>query len=206
MIDDGARDEELFLGFDARRPPSEIRAQWPLSRRRKALLRLDVTAPVSVDYLVWPSAWPLDFTILDWRGPVQGLWDNEARLKSRLASVPGRWWVVAVVLEWWSVPLDAAEDWRQRTTELEDGTEWRRWKPIGYDVADRFLTSGMLWFRPGEDPEALRTEWGHHLTKRHLFSQRESAARFQDFSNKRAPEHAPYFVYRLFRSGQPAAD
>ena len=78
-------------------------------------------------------------------------------------------------------------------------------KPLGYDVADRFLTSGVLWFRPGEDPEALRAKWGPHLNKRRLFSWLESATRFRDYGNERAPEHAPHFVYKLFFIGEHGA-
>lgn len=201
MTDEVNRGEELFLGFDARLSPSTLTERWPLSRRREALLRPEATAPLSVDYLVWPSAWPLDSTAAGWRGPVQGLWDNAARLEKCLVSMPGRWWIVAIVLESRNIaPADAAE-WRERTAELQDTAEWRSWKPLGYDVADRFLTSGTVWFRPEEDPKALQAKWRSHLNKRHLFSRLEAATQFRDYANKRAPEHAPHFVYKLLLDG-----
>jgi hypothetical protein len=93
---------------------------------------------------------------------------------------------------------------RRRPTNFHSVTEWKGWKLLGYDVADRFLTSGMLWFRAGEAREALRRERGPHLNKLHFF-RRESATRFQEFGNRRAPDHRPYFVYSLFRSGQRTA-
>lgn len=196
------QEPSLFLGFDARPAPSELKDRWPSARKREALLRLDVPVPLSVDYLIWPSAWDLGDKTLGWRGPIQGLWDNMAALEGRLESMPGRWWIIAVALDWRSVPPDERAEWQERVTGIKVGAEVNDWKPLGYDVADRFLTSSALWFRPGENVQTLRTEWSQRLNKHHLFSKFDPALQFRELSNLRVPEHAPHFVYRLFFGGQ----
>ena len=193
--------EEVFLGFDARPAPSMMKKEWPLARRREALLRADVIAPLSVDYLIWPSAWPLDATDVGWRGPIQGLWDDEARLRSSLVGRPESWWVVAVVLEWGTVAPQDEADWLARTAELPRIPIEKIWKPLGYDVADRFLSTAMVWFRPGDEPKALRSTWGAYINKRHLFSGLQSATQFIPYANEHAPEHAPHCAYRLLLVG-----
>jgi hypothetical protein len=198
VTDDDVHDDQLLLGFDARPAPSRMRDKWPLTQKREALLRLSVVAPLSVDYLIWPSAWPHEAPTVGWRGPIQGLWDDVARLESHLGSAPGRLWIVAVALELKSVAAADQVEWRGLTSEVHVATDWRSWKALGYDVADRFLTSSTLWFRPGEDVNALRSKWGPQLNGHHLFANFDSALKFRDCSNLRAPEHAPHFVYRLF--------
>jgi hypothetical protein len=199
---DAVQKELLLLGFDARLAPAELNDLWPFRRKREALLRLDVRGPLSVDYLVWPTTRPLDDQTLGWRGPVQVLWDDINSLEIHLESAPGRWWIVAAALELRSVPPAEQTEWRKRVTGMKAGPEWKNWKRLGYDVADRFLTSSTLWFRPGESAEALRSEWGPHLNEHHLFSRFEAALEFRDRSNIRAPEHAPHYVYELFLGGE----
>ena len=46
---------EQLLGFDARRPVATVDGLWTAARREQFLLRGDVSRPLSVDTLVWPS-------------------------------------------------------------------------------------------------------------------------------------------------------
>jgi hypothetical protein len=197
-IDVERSDNDLFVGFDARPAPSGSRAQWPMSRRREALLRLDVTVPISVDYLVWPSPWPIESDFPPWRGPVQKLWDDLDRLKDYLRGAPGRWWIVAVALKWNSVPVADRLKWQSRVGGISTTTQWQRWKSLGYDVADNYLTSSLVWYRGNEPISETRAQWGPQLNKRHLFKAFGSAMAFRDHCTASAPEHAPHLVYQLY--------
>jgi len=59
---------KVLLGFDAREAISPVR-DWDAARRELYLLRPEVTRPLSVDALVWPSVFER-LTDLGWTGPV----------------------------------------------------------------------------------------------------------------------------------------
>ena len=76
---------ERLLGFDARVPSGGY--AWPLQRRRTFLLRDDVTAPLSVDTMVWPSVFD-DRPTPEWTGANAGLWEDLSELRRHLGG-PG---------------------------------------------------------------------------------------------------------------------
>ena len=191
--------DEAVLGFDARPPPSQLQSAWPLDRRKDALLRPDVVAPLSTDYLVWPSPIQPNEPTSTSRGPVQSLWDRVERLEAELVARPvtGKCWIVAVALVWQSVSSKEDADWRDRSAPVKAPRDWLQWRHLGYDVADQFLTTGMVWFRAGEAIDRIRARWASRINQHHLFSRCEDALAFRQYSDSRSPEHAPHFVYRL---------
>ncbi|MBJ6765061.1 hypothetical protein JGU66_30225 [Myxococcaceae bacterium JPH2] len=74
------------------------------------------------------------------------------------------------------------------------------WTLLGYDVADAGLTSGLsnCGYRPSELAQ-LRASWAAQLNGHHLFEEFGSALAFRDVTARRVPEHAPFFVYALWR-------
>jgi hypothetical protein len=73
---------------------------------------------------------------------------------------------------------------------------------LGYDVCDEWGLSGLsnCGLEPGrEDVAALRAKWGPLLNRAHLFDSRDAAAAFAHASDARVEEHAPFFVYELWR-------
>jgi hypothetical protein len=74
------------------------------------------------------------------------------------------------------------------------------WALLGYDVADGSLLSGLsnCGYTP-EEREHLQQRFAQHMNRFHLFDDLDQALAFKDETNKRVPEHAPFFVYGLYR-------
>jgi hypothetical protein len=83
------------------------------------------------------------------------------------------------------------------SAELFDGDP--AWTPVGYDVCDATLLSGLLncgYAGADERLEALR--WSPSLNQWHLFRASGDAASFAAATDERVPEHAPFRVFRLY--------
>lgn len=162
----------LLLGFDMRRPP-------PLAASK-----------LSADYLLWPSAWDSETT--EWRGPVQGLWDSYSRLEKSAKSHSGHWWVVAIYVELGASQAGEDDQWIARTSEIEAAPNQLRCVLLGYDVADRYLTSST--------PHVVacpNARFAHSLNEFGLIAHRTVAHEAADWSNGAIPEHSPFFVFRI---------
>jgi len=187
--------EEALLGFDAREvslPP------WDASRRDLYLLRRDVQKPLSVDSTVWPSLFPVDLP--EWRGPNQGLWDDLSRLRASLGQRSSQaHWTVAVSwvsIDGFSKPSPSAGPYREPMTPPAIDPAWRR---LGFDVADAGLTSGLTNCGYLQTEVAgLRASWASDLNEHHLFTDVAKAFAFRDLTDRRVPEHAPFFAYALW--------
>ncbi len=206
--------EEALLGFDAREmflPPG---AHWDAARRERYLLRRDVQKPLSVDPMVWPSLFGdglpddarrrlgLDTARLPaWRGPNPGLWEDLSPLQAALGLLASEsHWTVAVSwvsAEGFSKPSPSAGPYRERITAPARSDAWTL---LGFDVADAGLTSGLsnCGYQQAESA-ALRTTWAADLNANHLFTDVTRARAFQALTDRRVPEHAPFFVYALYR-------
>jgi len=192
-----------LLGFDAREMSAPPRA-WDADRRELYLLRPEVESPLSVDALVWPSVFER-VPDLEWTGPVQALWDDLGRMDRKLQVLPRMpWWRIAV--GW--VPED--DRGRGAVFPLIPETSPRRpaddWSFLGFDVADGMHFSGLsnCGYEPSERPR-FRRDWAGQLNGHHLFEDLSSARAFRDATNVRVVEHAPFFVFALFRIEDDAA-
>jgi hypothetical protein len=204
------RGAPLLLGFDSRssKPPD-----WDESRKRAFLLRLDVSSPLSIDAMVWPSVFELHREPRPaFVGIFDDLWMDLGALRERLTTAEtlkdarvaafGRMTAVA-----------SAEELAALETLLRgvhpDGTPGDLpasianpaavepgWTFLGYDVADLWGLSGLMncGFGPEEDVEALRLYWGPKLNRWHLFDRLGDAREFKELSNRRVQEHAPFYV------------
>lgn len=108
---------------------------------------------------------------------------------------PGCWRIAITVIDnpesseqhpSWDFPLS----W----PEPEPRTEF-----LGYDVGDAGLLSGLMNCGYDEEAAELRERFARHLNHHHLFYDRERALHFARLTNERVPEHAPFFVYGLYR-------
>jgi hypothetical protein len=71
---------------------------------------------------------------------------------------------------------------------------------IGYDVADATMLSALMNCAFSEpDARTAATRWSARLNEHHLFGNAEDALAFRSESETRVPEHAPFFVYGLYR-------
>lgn len=76
------------------------------------------------------------------------------------------------------------------------------WFFLGFDVADMWLQSGLsnCGFLPEqEDVAGLKGAWAPKLNDFHLLQALGEAVEFKELSNRRAEEHAPFFVFELWR-------
>jgi hypothetical protein len=74
-----------------------------------------------------------------------------------------------------------------------------QWERLGYDVADSSLISGLsnCGYTP-QEAGVLRPAWSRRLNKHHLFEEMQPASEFSQLTNRRVPEHAPFYVYGLY--------
>jgi hypothetical protein len=208
----GTSAEEVLLGFDVREMFLSSTQTWDLARRDAYLLRGDVRKPLSVDSMVWPSVFgdglsdrereriQLDAMHLPkWRGPHQGLWDDLTRMQASLGPLASLEHCT-VAISWVSTdgflaPPGDAGPYRERIKPPTSSAEWR---VLGFDVADAGFTSGLAncGYRPAE-VAAIRDSWASDLNDHHLFTNVDRAFAFKALTDRRVPEHAPFFVYKL---------
>lgn len=76
------------------------------------------------------------------------------------------------------------------------------WPSLGYDVADNGQISALSDCGYQEDEmKRARASWGSDVNEWGLLSSVQNAVALKDFSNSRVPEHAPFYVYEIFRIG-----
>jgi hypothetical protein len=195
--------DEKLLGFDARDVSPRRKVDWTDHRRNMYLLREDVESPLSTDLAVWPRATVVagkSPQLLSWTG--LDLWSNledlEAAMAERAESAEPAW-IIAVTLDFSSLTGPEREIWSPRLPVSSMGREAPSWNLMGYDISDLALLSGLS--NCGYAPEhlrSLREDWGWRLNDFHLFRERSDALLFKELSNKRVPEHSPFFIYGLY--------
>lgn len=190
----------LYAGADVRDDPDAVGPPWDAERRRQYLLRPDTSTPLSVDRRVWlprlgperPSAAaPLPWVTVDQVRHDVAAWPTERR-------------AISVIVAIGVVAADSAERELLRSrgidTELRLEDDWRF---LGYDVADAFDCSGLCNCGYREKDEALvpRKVWAPRLNDHGLLVDLESALEFRALTDRRVPEHAPFFVEGLWIVG-----
>lgn len=188
-----AHGKEKVIGFDLRIHGDADASDWTPARRAQYLLRPDVKSPLSTDVWVWASVLYPDHS-------------RELSFDKRLlsqhaqaASAPTPWLVALTLLVEPGQTAKKATGW-EAFTPPEPERPLTDWALLGYDVADGALLSGLsnCGYAP-RDLEPLRQRFGQHLNRFHLFDAIGQALAFKDETNKRVPEHAPFFVYGLYR-------
>ncbi len=186
----------VLIGFDAREMLSPPRA-WNAERREVYLLRPEVERPLSVDALVWPSVFEA-LPGVAWTGPVQALWDDVGRMDQKLRAVAGTQpWRIAVA---WLPENDGRGAVLPAISNTTPDVPGDGWSFLGFDVADGMHISGLsnCGYEPAER-ETFRRDWARELNGHHLFEDPVAARAFRDATDARVREHAPFFVFALFR-------
>jgi hypothetical protein len=80
------------------------------------------------------------------------------------------------------------------------------WQLVGFDVADAGLISGLsnCGYSDSERAEGMRS-WADSLNSHHLFLNAGRASEFTAYANRRVPEHAPFYVYAIYRIPSPTS-
>ena len=177
---------EATAGFDLRSIVSD--PSWTADRRTRYLLRRDVPSVRSVDTQVWerlPGLPP---------PPVpEGLWPSLSDLFAAAAALD-RAGVVAVRIT--AFPEEEEED--GPTPEITPAVE--RYDLLGYDVADYWQLSGLTncGYSP-EEAASLAPVWAPLLNEWHLFGNPDDAEAYAYATDKRVPEHAPFYAYGIYQ-------
>jgi hypothetical protein len=193
-----------LLGFDVREMWQEYHIIWSRERKDQYLLREDIKKPLSTDTMVWPSVFG---AVDELHPPVHrgslSLWDDLEEMRdfmvARNITAHIFFWTIGITLV--SGEFGAGQEAMGYPTlsalSLPAGSE--HWALLGYDVSDHSLLSGLSNCGYWEDEKSEYTQrWGKHLNHYHLFSEVEPAVEFKEVSDRRVPEHAPFFVYGLY--------
>jgi hypothetical protein len=202
--------EEYLLGYDVRMmQPAKI-GSWTEDRKRAYLLKQDVEFVLSTDVHVWPSLFTRNEFIVagsESANTALFLWRELSRLvkyveKSggdRLAGCYCKAIAIGLVLS----TLSSAErqQWQPMLWSTIPATVESRWTLLGYDVSDTALLSSLsnCAYSPSEARE-LGAQFAEQLNSYHLFNSLKSAQTFSRESNRRVPEHAPFFVFSLYNT------
>lgn len=178
---------ERVIGFDLRVDGERPDPDWTAARRRDFLLRLDAERPLSVDPSVWPRA----------SGEMSR---GAGLLLQEPAEDDGAAWAIAITLEVATMTAAEQERWEAMYQPAEPVAVDERWLRLGFDVADESMLSGLSnCGYDAPDVDAWRVRWAPHLNRFHLFDEPRMAASFRLASDDRVPEHAPFFVFGLYR-------
>jgi hypothetical protein len=205
-----------ILGFDFRVGMDDklLGERWPEQRRSQYLLRPDVVAPLSVDTGVWPSLFDFDSPQSNATAyPVpandnyfhhQGLhlWADLPEMRRAVLNnthQPKKGFSACFTLEDDGFVL-SEEKWRMAFEEptVPAGLD-ARWALMGYDVADRFFTSGLSNCGYNvEEAERARATWRESINTNGLFSSADEARRFKEYSDTRVQAHAPFYIFGIY--------
>jgi hypothetical protein len=161
---------ELFLEQRPRLSAQSTRADWPIFRREQYLLRPDAD-PVSIDRHVTPYASDSN--------PVDA------------------WQIAICILETNYAARDIWMGWGAPSDPRDQRDTWTR---LGYDVCDETFTSGLS--DCGYDAARIaeyRRNWSRKINQWHLLEAPDEALKFAMFTDARVPEHAPFYVFSVYR-------
>src|SRR5580698_10201766 len=89
--------------------------------------------------------------------------------------------------------------------EVQEGADpsapaMERYDLLGYDVADYDLLGGLTncGYTP-EEAASLAPVWAPRLNEWHLFDNPDHAETYADVTDKRVPEHAPFYAYGIYQ-------
>lgn len=213
---------EHTLGYDFRFAFEVYAAtHWNDDRRDGFLLRPEIDMPASVDPLVWPSlfTYPGDFISRhpDSLARIQvtpehilqralGLWPEFEGMANVLATAEEEHDLIesGIAIAITLVDLVSHERDTAWSALIDLGAEADPpsdgWTLMGYDVADGGFISGLsncAYDRIERD--AFKHIWASRLNGFGLLRSTSEAAEFRELSDRRVPEHQPFYVYGLYR-------
>lgn len=196
----------MTLGYDARLISADLVKRWPSNRRLAFLLSPKITVPLSVDNEVWPSIFESasKFHRPAWTGAVHNLWEDFDSLTDFLSDVSADseqpfLAMISITLIEKYCSSEQLREWRNGIERVKPCGSPSTAHILGYDVADNYLCSSLtnIGYSDGDGQQKLKDTFAKHLNCFHLFEDPEMASTFADASNKRVPEHAPFFVFAL---------
>ena len=204
------------LCYDIRQRILKQKSGWPADRCQTFLFRPDIMNPIATDRHVLTNHY-YDANTLPYTGPFSPFWKSLVELQRFLEQFKLNNFddlLLAISIDVSLLTQSELEYFHsllgnknQKLLKLKlfeclatPGKVQESWEFIGFDVSDSGFTSAIsnMGFTSDDDIPSLRAKWGPYLNEYHLFDQAENAVRFKEFSNQRAPEHAPFFVFGLW--------
>ena len=128
------------------------------------------------------------------------LWLNLARMRQRLNE--GRRKAITIAIELLAPEGVSVDEFPSLLiyTECDPPAVPQSSVQLGYDVADDGFWSGLSnCSYTKEDRDSLRPEWRNRINDFGLIRTVEWAHTFKQISDKRVPEHSPFWVFRIHR-------
>lgn len=212
-----------LLQFDIRVHKDDyVQTLWTPELRDLFLLNPVVEWPLSVDEWMWPSVFfskistRKSFATIEVDDDTQGgdYWLNLEEMRAYYAArKPRASGAVPIGIELYSeksldediVPYVLEPDgiecalWLNATAPrvVPDGSEL-----LGYDIADASRLSGLTnCGYTEEDRQALRPAWGSRLNAFGLLRTLDDAIAYRQICDTRVAEHAPFWIYAIWRVG-----
>jgi hypothetical protein len=210
-----------LIGFDIRTGSKDyIHALWTQERRSAYLLDSEIKWPLSIDQMVWPSFFHYAGTVFQIEDSINSLaidavpnnprqaglrlWANMEEMRTFFLTQKVNKQPCGIIIgikvfsayplhskDWWNAVLEPS------VLPVEFPNEWIL---LGYDIADQDMISGLSNCGYGaEEKYLLQQTWPARLNEYGLFMSLEHAVEFQKITERRVPEHAPFYVYGLFR-------
>lgn len=189
---------QTVLGFDARQKWKDCSSEWAHRRRSLYLMDPNVSQICSVDNVSWPEV--LD-EFPEWVGPVHGLWDDTERLKEHLEKKGLKeFHRIAVTLVTENMEEKDLSMVLSSWGGLEEIVLPADREFMGFDIADSTLVSGLTncGYTP-EEAKLNRDRYSSDLNSFHLFDTLNQASSYCFECNERVPEHAPFYVYGIYK-------
>lgn len=194
---------------------------WDERARARFLLRPDIPWPLSVDQLLWPSVFfmkdfrpewnPYSTIEVDQKNEDAWPWRHldamRAFYEPQRSLAPGGVYVGVELLtekedEGGFIPY-VIDDGIQCGIGLEETVPDRLPEGstlLGFDVADAGRISGLADCEYTEEEiRNLSPVWAPRLNESGLLTTLEDAMEFRQVCDKRVPEHAPFWIYALWR-------
>ncbi len=205
MISSEEPDGTIVLGFDIRHPLDDLSfSRWDQERRAQYLIRPEVRWPVSVDPVVWPAPSAEQVN----QHPLS-LWSSVAEVLAACPAAASHGSSaesnIPVVIEIGALRDSQSVRYWERIMEgfvqpeADDAGQYAT-DSFGYDVADRYLLSGLSnCGLSAEEIGIVRKQFAAQINPFGLFSDPVVAADFRVSCDQLVPEHAPFCIYRIRR-------
>jgi len=202
--------QRRVLGFDTRETAEEGNTRpLPQARREELLLRPELDTPCSIDCRIWPSYFlfypHMHMDSSAWKDLIPacadfglGLWTNLEDMERTLSR--NRRAGVSIAVELLARQETSVREFPSSLLGVtpEPDTLPEGSTLLGYDVADAGFWSGLSnCSYTSEELAELRPQWLKKINDLGLIQLEEDALVFKNLSDKRVPEHAPFWVYRL---------
>lgn len=211
--------DEFLLGFHLRMLP-KFMDKWGSLQRATFLLREDISVPLSVDDNVWPYYKKEDLLTKVFVNYYGGPYEDNVPNGLELFCIKNHILVAESIYDdAFLIGIAIVNDPSGIAQHLQDmhkieniqytvnDLQKAGWNCLGYDIADDWLTSGLM--NTGyskEDKAVLSGRFADDLNEFSLFNSLDAAQSFRAESDKRVPEHAPFMVYGIWAKGRPTVD